>query len=150
MIEKAHFHPIGAGTSSYVLGDRLTLKGHVPGTDLYLAEVIVPPGSGVPPHTHPSPETFVLASGRLGFVLNDGESVEAAAGDIITVPSNAWHGYQNLGAEHARVFVMFDESLKRFFEAIGSPTPLPAGRPDKARIDAVFSIARAMGMQIRA
>jgi oxalate decarboxylase/phosphoglucose isomerase-like protein (cupin superfamily) len=54
-----------------------------------------PPGTFVPPHTHPTQDEFIyLLEGRLDLVL-DGQESFATAGDLIRLPRNQPHGLFN-------------------------------------------------------
>lgn len=136
----------GEGRALYVLGDRVVEKGSVPGSDLLIAELTVRPGSGTPLHTHPSPEVFLITAGPLTFTFRN-HRLDADSGDVIVVPGGVWHGYVNNGRQPARAMILYDRSLARFFEAVGTHTP-PSGPPGPESVAAVLAIARAMGMEI--
>ena len=50
------------------------------------------PGRGPKLHRHPYDETFVLQGGRATFTV-EGETIEAAAGQIVVVPAGAAHKF---------------------------------------------------------
>jgi uncharacterized RmlC-like cupin family protein len=55
----------------------------------------LPPGTGVPPHIHPTQDEFIyMLEGRLDLVL-DGKEYFANAGDLIRLPMNFPHGLFN-------------------------------------------------------
>jgi quercetin dioxygenase-like cupin family protein len=55
----------------------------------------LPPGTGVPPHIHPTQDEFIyMLEGRLDLVL-DGKEYFANAGDLIRLPMNVPHGLSN-------------------------------------------------------
>jgi mannose-6-phosphate isomerase-like protein (cupin superfamily) len=56
------------------------------------------PGSGPRPHKHAYSETFLLQAGRARFELG-GESVEAAAGDVVVAPPDMPHRFEAIGTE---------------------------------------------------
>lgn len=54
------------------------------------------PGQGPGLHRHPYTETWFVRSGS-ALITVDGESVDAKAGDILTVPANTPHKFVNSG-----------------------------------------------------
>jgi uncharacterized RmlC-like cupin family protein len=55
----------------------------------------LPPGTGVPPHIHPTQDEFIyMLEGRLDAVV-DGKDYFATAGDLIRLPMNVPHGLFN-------------------------------------------------------
>jgi quercetin dioxygenase-like cupin family protein len=55
----------------------------------------LPPGTGVPPHIHPTQDEFIyMLEGRLDLAL-DGKEYFATAGDLIRLPMNVPHGLFN-------------------------------------------------------
>jgi mannose-6-phosphate isomerase-like protein (cupin superfamily) len=61
-----------------------------------IANHIEGPGGGPRLHRHPYAETFVVRSGRGLFTIGD-RTVEAGAGDILVVPPDTPHKFENLG-----------------------------------------------------
>lgn len=53
-------------------------------------------GRGAEPHRHPYSETFVVRGGRARFLVGE-EEVAAEAGDIVVVPPETVHGFENVG-----------------------------------------------------
>ena len=47
-------------------------------------------GNAMEPHAHPTPEIYIVFSGR-GAVVVDGEWSEVFPGDVINIPPNAEH-----------------------------------------------------------
>lgn len=121
--------PITPATADtlWVLSDRVRFLGAMPGTDMTLIEVTVPPGSGTPPHTHPSAELFYVASGEITF----GDFTPGAppamttvpAGSALSVPSMAPHNYRNPGVGDAVMLVLIDPTLVAFFRDLGRAVP---------------------------
>lgn len=142
--------PEGAETL-WVLRDRLRLLGRMPGTGLSLVEVTVPPGSGTPPHRHPSPELFRVEAGTIGFGLfGDGPPREALAGPgtVVSVPPEAAHSYRNAGEGPARMSVLVDERMIAFFRELGRREAPPAAAPDAAEIAEVFAACARHGVTL--
>jgi quercetin dioxygenase-like cupin family protein len=125
----------------WVMADRVRFAGSLPGTDLVVAEVTVPPGSGTPMHSHASPELFRVLSGALDFeTIEGGERrvLRAGPGDVLRVAPHAPHGYANAGGMPAEVLVVLDRTMEAFFREVGSTEPAkgPPGPEDFARIGA--------------
>jgi quercetin dioxygenase-like cupin family protein len=58
-------------------------------------------------HRHPHISTIVITEGRGRFMIGD-ETLEAAAGDAVVVPANAWHSFVNTGDGVLRVVGVHD------------------------------------------
>jgi quercetin dioxygenase-like cupin family protein len=142
--------PEGAETL-WVIRDRLRLMGEVPGTGLVLLEVEVPPGSGTPPHRHPSPEIFRVETGTFAFGLfEDGPPREALAGPgtVVSVAPNAAHSYRNAGPGTATMSVVLDTSMLAFFRDLGRTEPPPAGPPGAEEIAGVVAACARHGITL--
>ncbi len=58
-------------------------------------DTLFPPGTFVPPHTHPDQDEFIrVLEGRFDLWL-DGEDVTASAGDLVRMPKGSRHGIFN-------------------------------------------------------
>jgi mannose-6-phosphate isomerase-like protein (cupin superfamily) len=55
-----------------------------------------PPGEGVGQHVHPYPEVFIVQEGQATFMV-DGEEVVVEAGNVVVVPRETAHGFENRG-----------------------------------------------------
>jgi len=56
---------------------------------------LLPPGTFVPPHIHPTQDEFIyMLEGRFDLLL-DGQSANASAGDLIRLPRGIPHGLFN-------------------------------------------------------
>ena len=56
---------------------------------------VLPPGTFVPPHIHPTQDEFIYVfEGRFDLML-DGQAASAAAGDLIRLPRGIPHGLFN-------------------------------------------------------
>src|SRR5512137_304290 len=94
----------GAAEALAVLGDRvrIVLRSADSAHRMAVMEVEVPPGSGVPPHSHAvEEEAYFVLEGVLAMTV-DGRDVPLAAGDFAHVPPGAVHGYRNASATPAR------------------------------------------------
>jgi quercetin dioxygenase-like cupin family protein len=81
----------------------------------------VAPGSGPRRHRHPHTEIFVLHAGRGRYEV-EGSHVDAQAGDMVVIPPDAWHSFQNTGTdflshtaihENARAISDFEDGTHR-------------------------------------
>lgn len=120
--------PFATGETLDVLGDRVTLKAAGPDTGgtLTVLEVVAPPGSGPPPHTHVQAEVFLVTAGRLE-VLRDGEVHRLGAGDVLAVPCGTIHTYRNRSDRDARfVAVLHPAGHERFLAELASLAGPPA------------------------
>jgi len=92
----------------------------------------IPPGTSVPWHSHPEPESFLVVSGR-GEVLveRDGRLgwIAVWPGDYVNVPGGTKHAHRNTSSEPLVELATTTATLGRFFEEIGRPLD------DTARIE---------------
>lgn len=126
----------------WVVRDRIRFIGEVPGTELAILEVEVPPGSGTPPHHHASPEIFRVLAGEISFArFAEGAPTWTVAGPgtVVTVPSGAPHGYRNDSAAPASLLVVVERPMVGFFRDLGRKELPPAGPPTDAEIAAVVA-----------
>jgi quercetin dioxygenase-like cupin family protein len=126
----------------WVVRDRLRFLGDVPGTELALIELEVPPGAGTPPHTHASPEVFRVLCGEVTFGLFDSNpprEVVDGPGTVVSVPSRVPHNYRNASDRPATVLVLLDRTMIAFFRDLGRTEAPPAGPPSEAEIAGVLA-----------
>lgn len=145
-------HSYAKAETLHVLGDRVMLRGPLAGSPLHLAEVTVPPGSGVPPHRHPSPETFRVQSGTGTFAVETPgglAEVTATEGDVLTVPPMTLHGYRNAGDTPLVFLVVLDDQMVAFFRDIAAPGPVQGPPPPEA-VAAVMAAAARHGISFAA
>jgi quercetin dioxygenase-like cupin family protein len=65
------------------------------GENSFSWHALLPPGTGVPPHIHPTQDEFIYVfEGRFDLVL-DGREFNATAGDLIRMPMGVPHGLFN-------------------------------------------------------
>ena len=92
-----------------LLGEKVTLEGGelrlLSGSDYGLVTSVmyaqVAPGSGPRRHRHPHAEIFVLHDGQARYEV-EGAHLDAAAGDVVIVPSGTWHTFVNTGSSMLR------------------------------------------------
>jgi quercetin dioxygenase-like cupin family protein len=94
-----------------------------------LIDMLVPPGSGPPPHRHDFEEMFTLLEGELEFTFRDQKSI-IRAGSTVNVPANAPHFYKNISGGAARMLCMCTPpGQEEFFMAIGDPVDARTAPP---------------------
>lgn len=106
-------------------------------------ENIVGPKQGSPLHIHVrEDEMYYVLDGHLRFKADD-QFLDASIGSFVFIPRGTPHCFQNVGADPARLLVMFTPSgMERFFE---EHAKLPAGPVDP---EAYRLIARASWMEV--
>jgi len=112
-----------------ILGDVITivLSQAQTGDTLTIMEVRSPPGGGMPVlHAHPGAKTFVGLAGTYDiYGETEGEPVTlmACPGTTVHVPSEAPHGYANVGGTPGRMLVLVhgENRLEAFIREVGVP-----------------------------
>jgi quercetin dioxygenase-like cupin family protein len=96
---------------------RFILTGAQTGGAFFLAEVLVQPGGGPPPHIHErEDETFYLLQGTLTVQVGD-QTIQASQGDCAHLPRGVVHSFRNTGKESARMLVTATPAgIEKFFE----------------------------------
>ncbi len=124
----------------WVVRDKVRFMGDVDGRDLSVLEVMVPPGSGTPPHMHESAEIFRVLDGEITFGLFDTKpprQIVAGPGTVVTIGSGEAHNYMNSGHGPAEMLVVVDTSMKQFFKDLGRTEAPEQGPPSAAEIEEV-------------
>lgn len=107
---------------------------------LGLFEMMIPPGSPVPPphsHSHNEECVYVL-DGVLRYGVND-ELRDLKPGDWMSTPRGAVHHFSNPGAKPVRALVILTPDLgEQFFREVGDVVDA-GGPPDKAKLLAVMT-----------
>ena len=123
--------------------DVVTIKasGQDTSGNLLVLEVTVPPGGGPPAlHRHAYSETLRLLEGEFEFNTvdrnNASNTVEVVAGDTVSIPSMAWHNFENVGATPGKFLAIHSPAvMEEFVREIGQPIedphdlPKPVGPP---------------------
>ncbi|TCV72649.1 cupin domain-containing protein [Neorhizobium sp. S3-V5DH] len=146
----ARVHPAASAGVFWVMGDQVMKRGKLEGTGFNVIDVLVPPGSGTPPHMHASPEIFRILEGTLtiwSMVEGGPAEVEAVAGDVVTIPAHAPHAYRNSSSEPAIMMAIVDDGMMGFFEAAASHEP-PAGPPTPEVIERTMALTETHGIHI--
>jgi len=98
-------------------------------------EMVVPPGSNVPPpHSHAHNEEYLyILEGRLRYSV-DGESRDLGAGESAFTPKGAVHGFSNPFPAAARALVVQSPDIgAQYFRDIAAVLSA-GGPPDRARL----------------
>jgi quercetin dioxygenase-like cupin family protein len=102
-----------------VVGGPVTfkLRGEQTNGQLTAFENVLPSGAGPPLHVHAhEDECWYVLEGELRFQLGE-RFGRAPRGSFVFVPRGTGHCFQNVGAEDARVLIMFTPAgMERFFE----------------------------------
>jgi quercetin dioxygenase-like cupin family protein len=93
------------------------VTGEQTGGAFFMAQVLVPPGCGNPPHIHSrEEETFYLQQGTLTVQVG-GKTVMASAGDTVCLPRGVAHSFHNAGDVDVKaLLVAVPAGLEKFFE----------------------------------
>jgi quercetin dioxygenase-like cupin family protein len=70
-----------------------------------MMEVMLPLGSGPPPHHHDWDEAYYVADGKVLFHLG-GIERQVGRGDFVYAPAGTIHGFSGLSQEPARVIIL--------------------------------------------
>lgn len=133
----------GTAPAVWVLRDRVSFLGSLPGSDCVLLEVEVAPGAGTPPHRHDSPEVFRVLEGELRIGLFDEQpprEIVAVPGTVVRIPAKAAHNYRNVTAVPARTLALVEQGMADFFHELGSPEPAPARPPTESELAMLAAI----------
>jgi quercetin dioxygenase-like cupin family protein len=116
--------PAGSGPAYWGPGDqvRFILTGAQTGGAFFLAEVLVRPGGGPPPHVHDrEDETFYVLQGTVTVQVG-AQTISASQGDCAHLPRGIVHSFRNTGKEDARMLVTATPAgVEKFFEEAFSP-----------------------------
>ncbi|RKT55716.1 cupin domain-containing protein [Saccharothrix australiensis] len=137
---QAHYLAADEGPSVWAFsGDQYTIKAGADETGgaMGLIEVVVPPLSGPPLHTHQNEdEAFYILDGRFEVVANDRE-LTVEPGGFIYLPKGTFHRFRNIGEAHGKLLLLFAPAgFEQYFLDVGlptaeHPTPPPSDRyPD--------------------
>jgi quercetin dioxygenase-like cupin family protein len=98
-------------------------------------ETINAPGKGPPQHRHREAEIFRVIEGRYLYKV-DGRRFVAEAGDVVSIPGGAAHGFVNVTDAPARQYILITPALDAaafFTELAGT---LRDGLPDQTALNA--------------
>ena len=107
----------------WVVGDTYTIliSGKDTAGRYCLIDMLVPDGSGPPPHRHDFEETFVLLKGELEFTFR-GHTQTVAAPSTVNIPANAPHVFKNKSGKTVHMLCQcVPAGQDEFFMATGVP-----------------------------
>jgi quercetin dioxygenase-like cupin family protein len=117
-IDDVRYVPAGTGPTYWGPGDqvRFLITGEETGGALFMAEVLVPPTGGVPPHIHQrEDEAFHILEGALTVQVG-GETLKASPGDFVFLPRGVVHSFRNDGDVIAKFLVVVTPAgIENFF-----------------------------------
>jgi len=98
-------------------------------------ETINAPGAGPPRHRHREAEIFRVIEGCYLYEV-DGRRFFAEAGDVVSIPSGAAHGFVNVTEAPARQYILITPALdaEAFFTELAGT--MRAGIPDREVLNA--------------
>ncbi len=105
-------------------------------------KVEVPPGGGVPPHSHATEEeAYFVLDGELDMHI-DGAEFRLRAGDYAHVPPGTAHGYRNAGAVTTRFLAWtVGGAIDEFFVAMSrSVRRMPDDAPAMQQLMETFGV----------
>jgi quercetin dioxygenase-like cupin family protein len=141
----------GTGPTLDVLGATHVFKAAADDTGHQFSvwESIVPPGAGVPAHTHTrEDEVFYVLSGEVLIeVEGAADPLRLGPGGFLFAPRNRWHVYRNIGTAtaHLLVFVVPGTGLERMFAAFDAASKRAGHMP---ALDTIAAIAEQHGVVI--
>lgn len=133
----------GEGEHWLVVTDVTTIKASARHTSgrLLVLEVTVAAGGGPPVlHRHEYSETFIFQEGEFEVSTMDEDGsfgkLTVAAGDVVSIPSMAWHNFKNVGAVPGKFLAVHSPAvMEDFMREIGRRIddphnpPVPEGPP---------------------
>jgi quercetin dioxygenase-like cupin family protein len=147
--------PDGVGMQHIsVVGDTYTIlvSGAQTAGRYCLIDMLVPDGSGPPPHRHDFEEMFTLLEGELEFTFR-GNNTVVRAGETVNIPANAPHVFKNKSGKTVRLLCMCTPAgQEEFFMQVGEPVAArtsPAPKLDKVAEAAFIAKVLALAPKYR-
>lgn len=116
-----------------VVGDTYTILVSGAQTDgrYCLIDMLVPDGSGPPPHRHDFEEMFSLLEGELEFTFR-GQTQTVKAPMSVNIPANAPHVFKNTSGKTVHMLCMCTPAgQEEFFMEVGVPVESRNASPPK-------------------
>ncbi|WMI67427.1 cupin domain-containing protein [Mangrovimonas sp. YM274] len=127
---------------------RIVISGEDTNGDYAVIEMLVPPGGGPPPHSHPyAQELFHITEGELEFKSEDGH-ITVKAGEFVSVPLDGpIHCFKNTSNKNAKLTcTIMPAGLENLFRDIGTPVKygefLPLNDPTPEYLEFIEGIDR--------
>jgi quercetin dioxygenase-like cupin family protein len=141
-----------------VVGDTYTVlfSGDQTAGRFAMLDMLIPAGSGPPPHRHNFEECFRVLEGSIEVQLRDSPPVRLEVGESANIPANALHSFRNTAPTTARLLcTVAPAGLERFFAEFGDPVPSrtsPAPALSDAeraeRLERAMAVAPDYGMEV--
>lgn len=151
--EQVKFLPAGKGRAYWGPGNQLRFLVTVEDTGgaFFMAEGLVLPGGGPPPHIHSrEEESFYLLEGTLTVQVGD-RALQASPGDFVYLPRGIAHSFRNTGKVNARMLVTATPAgLEKYFEETFDPVVEGSGPPllTEVLIKKAMAAASKYGMEL--
>ena len=116
-----------------LVGDTYTilLTGTETAGHYCMIDMHVPPGGGPPPHRHDFEESFTVLAGEIEATFR-GVNSTIRAGQVIQIPANAPHQFQNKSGKVARLLCICSPAGQEdFFLEVGVPVATRTTPPPK-------------------
>lgn len=112
-----------------------------------LIDMHIPPGGGPPPHRHDFEESFTVLEGEIAATFR-GQHSTVRAGEVINIPANAPHQFENKSTQAARLLCLCSPAgQEEFFAEVGVPVATrttPPPKPDAAAQEALKAKTEAL------
>jgi quercetin dioxygenase-like cupin family protein len=137
-----------------VVGDTYTIlvSGAQTAGRYCLIDMLIPDGSGPPPHRHDFEEMFTLLEGEVEFTFRGTKTV-VRAGETVNIPANAPHVFKNKSGKTVRLLCMCSPAgQEEFFMQVGEPVAArtsPAPKLDKVAEAAFITKVLALAPKYR-
>ena len=102
---------------------RIIISGEQTGDNYAVIEMVVPPGGGPPPHSHPNiQEMFHVLEGEVEFKTEAGKQMVSKDGFVNIPFGGSIHCFKNTSEKYARLLcTVVPAGLENLFEEIGTP-----------------------------
>jgi quercetin dioxygenase-like cupin family protein len=145
----------GKGQTVWVVGDHYTIKasGADTGGAFTLIEVLVPAGSGPPPHIHRrEDEAFYILEGEFEVHIDEHRHT-AGPGSWVTLAKGSLHHFKNIGSTKGKMLILATPAgLDQFFLEAGreATDTLPeSGAVQPGDIERLLAIAPKYGVEMK-
>ena len=94
-----------------------------------LIDMLVPDGSGPPPHRHDFEEMFTLLEGEVEFTFR-GQTMNVPQGTTVNIPANAPHQFRNISGRTVHMLCMCTPAgQEEFFAQVGDRVASRTSQP---------------------
>jgi quercetin dioxygenase-like cupin family protein len=144
----------GQGRAFWMLGGlyEVRVSSDESGGAVTTMEMLLPPGAGPPPHTHPGAETVYVLEGTITYHIGD-EDFEGTPGSIFHIPAGTMECFEPTGDTNVRLLVSYmPGGIEQFFAEAGEEAPrmeLPPPMTEPPDIATIAAIGAKYGMNIQ-